>query len=849
MFPLPCVFSRVLVAVVLALPTVVVAQDAKPKRPNVLFIFTDDHAYHAISAYGSKINKTPNMDRIAREGMRFDRCLVTNSICGPSRAVILTGKYSHKNGFYRNGNRFDGGQMTFPKILQKNGYATAMIGKWHLSSDPTGFDYWQVLRGQGPYYNPNMKSSDGPVKHIGYTTDIVTDLSLKWLKTDRDKNKPFMLMLQHKAPHRNWQPGPKYLTKYDGETIPEPPTLFDDYAGRAKVAAKQTMTVANHLNKNDLKLTGQRGLTPEQRKVWDAAYGPKNEAFEKANLEGKAFVKWKYQRYIKDYLRCVASVDDNIGRSAGLPRRVGPRGEHGRHLLVGPRAGTSVTTVGTTSGGCTTSRCECRSSSAGRASSTPGTTNKDLISNVDFAETFLDIAGCGDQIPADMQGRSIVPILKGQTPADWRKSFYYHYYEFPGPHSVAKHYGVRTDRHKLIHYYRENEWELFDLQSDPDELRSVYDNPDYADVVKRLKLEIKAKQVELDETKPHKPVPGDPELRPKRRGPRRGAQRKPMKVFVLAGQSNMQGKGVPAHLEKMIAADAKDARLQGLKKGDTWVERDDVWITYKRGGKAKGQAAHPKGGLTIGYGGNPKQIGPEFGFGHAVGKHFDEQVLIIKCAWGGVAVKKGFLPPGAGGPGDKYTEMITDIKDALGNLKEWFPKYRKRAGYELAGLVWFQGWNDSVGGGNPKYTEQLAQLIRDVRKDLGVPKLPVVIGELGQAGANPKGKVIKFRTQQEAVAKLAEFQGTVRYVKTGIYVDPRLPELFAVWRKSKGAAGKAKKQKLGKPAEEAAWAPWKTHEAEWKSIAGDRPYHYFGSGRTFFLMGDAFGRAMIDLTK
>ncbi|MDP6425256.1 MAG: sulfatase, partial [Planctomycetota bacterium] len=388
---------------------------APAKRPNILFIFTDDHASRAISAYGSQINKTPNIDRIAREGMRFDRCLVTNSICGPSRACILTGKYSHKNGFFRNGNRFDGGQVTFPKILRKNGYATAMIGKWHLSSDPTGFDYWQVLRGQGPYYNPNMKSIDGPVKHIGYTTDIITDLGLKWLKKGRGKDKPFMLMLQHKAPHRNWQPGPKYLNMYDGETIPEPPTLFDDYQGRASPASNQKMTVAKHLTPNDLKFRTPRNLTPEQLKVWNAAYGPKNAAFEAANLTGKDLVRWKYQRYIKDYLRCVASVDDNIGRvlnyldDTGLAKNTiviyssdqgWYLGDHGwydkrwmyEESLIMPFV---VRWPGVIEA---------------------GTTNRDLISNVDFAETFLDMAGCRDQIPGDMQGRSILPILKGQTP-------------------------------------------------------------------------------------------------------------------------------------------------------------------------------------------------------------------------------------------------------------------------------------------------------------------------------------------------------------------------------------------------------------------------------------------------
>ena len=286
----------------------------KAQRPNIVFMFTDDHSPLAISAYGSKINKTPHMDRIAREGMRFDNCLVTNSICGPSRAVILTGKYSHLNGFLTNGNRFDGEQQNFAKILQKSGYQTAMIGKWHLKSQPTGFDYSEVLIGQGPYYNPPMLKNGERTQHTGYTTDIITDLALDWLDKGRDQKKPFMLMYQHKAPHRNWQPGPKHLTMYDGITIPEPDSLFDDYSGRGTAARTQRMEIKRDLSPNDLKLNAPRNLTPEQLKLWNAAYGPKNEAFKKANLQGDDLIRWKYQRYIKDYLRCVASVDDNIGR-------------------------------------------------------------------------------------------------------------------------------------------------------------------------------------------------------------------------------------------------------------------------------------------------------------------------------------------------------------------------------------------------------------------------------------------------------------------------------------------------------------------------------------------------------
>jgi len=294
------------------------ASAAPAARPNIIFVYSDDHAYQAISAYGSKVNKTPNIDRLGREGMRFDECYVTNSICGPMRAVVVTGKYSHLNGFWRNGLQFDVAQQTFPKLLQKAGYQTAIIGKYHLGRklNPQGFDYYEILIGQGPYYNPPMRKigHEQPVKHTGYTTDIITDLALEWLKNGRDKSKPFMLMYQHKAPHRNWQPGPKHLAMYDGVTIPEPDSLFESYEGRPTAVKTQDMTISKTMNRNDLKLTPQRGLTPEQRKPWDAAYGPKNKKFEEAKLQGKDLVRWKYQRYIKDYLRCIASIDDNLGR-------------------------------------------------------------------------------------------------------------------------------------------------------------------------------------------------------------------------------------------------------------------------------------------------------------------------------------------------------------------------------------------------------------------------------------------------------------------------------------------------------------------------------------------------------
>ncbi len=457
-------------------------------RPlNVLFIFTDDHAYQAISAYGSNRNRTPNIDRIARDGMLFDRAFVTNSICAPSRAVILTGKHSHLNGQLTNGERFDGSQQTFPKLLQKNGYQTAMIGKWHLKSDPTGFDFWQVLQGQGPYYNPPMNTPDGVRKLTGYTTDVITDVTLDWLRNRRDESKPFFVMSQHKAPHRNWQPGPKHLTKYDDIEIPEPATLRDSYKNRLEPASTQEMTISRHLSASDLKFKAPGGLTPMQKAAWDRAYGPKNEAFKQANPQGDDLLRWKYQRYAKDYLRCIDSVDANVGRLLDYLEETGLAentvviyssdqgwylGEHGWYdkrwmYEESFRTPLLVRWPGVTK---------------------PGSKNSDLVQNLDFAQTFLEI--CGVKTPSDMQGSSIVPLLMGEKPKEWRNSLYYHYYEYPGPHSVRRHYGVRTERHKLIYFYTLDGWELYDLEKDPHELVSLYGQPGYEKLTAELKSEL-----------------------------------------------------------------------------------------------------------------------------------------------------------------------------------------------------------------------------------------------------------------------------------------------------------------------------------------------------------------------
>ena len=459
---------------------------AAAPRPNIILIFTDDHASHALSCYGSKINKTPQLDRLASEGMLFRNCFCTNSICAPSRAVILTGKHSHLNGVIDNRVRFDGQQQTFPKLLQKAGYQTAMIGKWHLKSRPTGFDHYEVLIGQGPYYNPPMIRNGSRVKHTGYTTDIITNIALKFLK-GRDTAKPFMLMFQHKAPHRNWQPGPKHLTLYDDVTIPEPDNLFDSYLGRGTAAQTQDMSIARTMTPNDLKLVPPRNFTPAQLKTWNAAYGPKNEAFRKANLKGKSLIRWKYQRYIKDYLRCIASVDDNVGRvldyldTTGLAKNTIVIYSSDQGFYLGDHGWFDKRFMYEES-----LRMPLMARWPGHIK--PGSINSDLVSNLDFAQTFLELAGVDS--PPDMQGLSLVPLLAGKTPADWRTSLFYQYYEFPGAHSVRRHMGVRDSRYKLIHFYNLDEWELYDLKRDPREMHSVYGSPEYTAITARLKDEL-----------------------------------------------------------------------------------------------------------------------------------------------------------------------------------------------------------------------------------------------------------------------------------------------------------------------------------------------------------------------
>ena len=460
------------------------------KQPNILFIFTDDHALNAISAYGgplAKIAPTPHLDRIAKEGMMFNHCLVTNSICAPSRAVVLTGKYSHLNGQLTNKDVFDGSQQTVPKLLKKEGYQTAIVGKWHLKSTPTGFDHFEVLKGQGQYYNPMLFTNGKNTNHVGYTTDVITDQALTWLE-NRDPDKPFFLMCQHKAPHGKWEPALRHLHEFDDMEIPEPPTLFDDYSGRSPASAQHAMGIADHIGEKRLMLSYASKFTPEQFKQFDNAFRPKNEAFIKAKLTGKERTRWHYQRYIKNYLRCVKAVDENIGRMLDFLDKsklskntiviyssdqgfwLGEHGWFDKRWMYEESLHTPLLVRWPNK-------------------IKPSSKNELLVSNLDFAPTFLELAGAK---PAkDMQGESLLPLFKGYTPKDWRITHYYHYYE-AGGHGVPIHYGVTDGKQKLIRFPDDklNTWEFFDLQKDPMEMKNLYAEKSYRADIQSMKKEL-----------------------------------------------------------------------------------------------------------------------------------------------------------------------------------------------------------------------------------------------------------------------------------------------------------------------------------------------------------------------
>jgi arylsulfatase A-like enzyme len=454
------------------LPEVHAAED-RPSRPNILFLFSDDHAQHAISAYGSKVNETPHLDRLAREGARFTNSFVTNSICTPSRATLLTGQFSHLNGVPVF-NRFDGSRDHVAKHLQAGGYHTGMIGKWHLGSDPTGFDRWIVLPGQGAYWNPQfLLPGKRKLTIEGHCTDITTDLGIEWLKT-RPTDKPFFLMLHQKAPHRGWEPATRHLEMFKDRVIPEPETLWDDYATRPAALPVNEQTVARDLTRRDLKLTPPAGLKGPALQQWMQAKPMELEVDGKV-LTGRELVQWKYQKYLRDYLACVQGVDDGVGKvldyldEAGLADNtiviysadngwyLGDLGLYDKRFMYEPGLHVPLIARG-----------------PGVKQGVPD----QFVMNIDLAPTFLDLAGL--PVPEFMQGRSFAPLLRGEVPQDWRKSMYYRYYHDPGHHNTAAHLGVRTATHKLIHYWKKDAYELFDLTSDPEEQRNLLHSPEDA---------------------------------------------------------------------------------------------------------------------------------------------------------------------------------------------------------------------------------------------------------------------------------------------------------------------------------------------------------------------------------
>jgi arylsulfatase A-like enzyme len=483
------------------------------KRPNIIFIMSDDHAYQAISAYSNHLIETPNIDRLAKEGMLFTNACVANSICAPSRATILTGKHSHINGKIDNISPFDTTNVTFPVLLQKAGYQTAMFGKLHFGNSPKGFDEFMILPDQGDYYNPEFITNRGDTTIQGYVTDITTDLTLDWLKNRRHSEKPFLLMYLHKAPHREWIPAERHYKEFTQKTFTEPPTLFDDYKGRGKAAREAQMNILEHMtisadNKIYPEVADELGVkepsnwgknvfnmkygrfTEEQKKQWDSVYRPISEEFRKAypKMDDKDFMRWKYQRYMQDYLACIAAVDENVGRLLNYLDENGLNentivvytsdqgfylGEHGwfdKRFIYNESFKTPLLVRW-----------------PGKIKA--GSVSDEMVQNLDFAQTFLDAAGEG--LPSDMQGESLLPLLTGK--GDWdRDAVYYQYYEYPGFHMVKRHYGIVTTDYKLVHFYYDiDEWEFYDRKKDSLELNNVYHDPAYAEVVKQMTEKLK----------------------------------------------------------------------------------------------------------------------------------------------------------------------------------------------------------------------------------------------------------------------------------------------------------------------------------------------------------------------
>ncbi|MDE6348663.1 MAG: sulfatase-like hydrolase/transferase [Bacteroides sp.] len=492
------------------------AKKEEGKKPmNIVYIMCDDHSFQTISAYDQRYMQTPNIDRIAREGVRFTNSFVANSLSGPSRACMLTGKHSHANGYTDNadGAQFDGSQQTFPKLLRQAGYQTAMIGKWHLGSEPTGFDHWDILIGQGDYYNPSFICNGEELKREGYATNIVTDVALNWMDSIRDESKPFCLFIHHKAPHRTWMPDLCDLDLYEEITYPMPENFYDKYEGRIP-ASKQEMSIIKDMDLvYDLKMADKENeihtttgleqagrslynrMTPEQKAAWDKHYDPIIAKFKEDKLSGKALAEWKYQQYMHDYMRVIHSVDRNVGRVLDYLEEhdllentmivytsdqgfyMGEHGWFDKRFMYEESFRTPLLVR------------------------LPGGKKGDIdqmVQNIDYGPTILDLAGV--QVPEDMHGISFLPLLKGEQVPDWRTSLYYHFYEFPAEHAVRRHYGVRTDRYKLIHFYNDIDcWELYDLQTDPGEMNNIFGKPGTEEITQQLKQEMLKLQEQYDD--------------------------------------------------------------------------------------------------------------------------------------------------------------------------------------------------------------------------------------------------------------------------------------------------------------------------------------------------------------
>ena len=493
------------------------------RRPNIVFIMSDDHAYQAISAYSNRLTQTPNIDRIAKEGMLFSNACVTNSICAPSRAVILTGKHSHLNGKIDNNFPFDTTNITFPQLLQANGYETAMFGKLHFGNSPKGFDEFKILPDQGDYYNPDfITKKEGKKKIMGYVTDIITDMTLNWLGKERDKEKPFFLAYLHKAPHREWLPAERHFKEFINKKFPEPATLFDNYEGRGSASKQAEMNLLTHMNwAGDSKIKPENmdklgikesheydkrfynmtvgRMNAEQRKVWDATYDKMNEEFIKnyPKMNDTDKMKWRYQRYMQDYLGCIASVDEGVGKVLDFLKQNGLEentiviytsdqgfylGEHGwfdKRFIFDESFKTPLLI---------------KWPGVIKA----GSKNSQMVQNLDYAQTFLEAAGV--KPPADMQGESLIPIFKGQG-KNFRDAAYYHYYEYPGIHMVKRHYGIVTEKYKLVHFYHDvDEWELYDRTNDKNELKNVYNDPKYAKIKAEMHKKLAALRVKYKDS-------------------------------------------------------------------------------------------------------------------------------------------------------------------------------------------------------------------------------------------------------------------------------------------------------------------------------------------------------------